>query len=50
LTSLRTSGGITVYNILEAARGAIVLTLTFLFYPYLARAKVNPWSPSLAVE
>ena len=36
--------------ILDAANGAIVLTLTLRFSPSLARAMVNPWSANLAIE
>jgi len=46
----RTSFGITVSVILEAAIGAIVLVNILYFSPSLARVRVNPWSPSLAVE
>jgi hypothetical protein len=40
----------TVYNILDAASGAIVFTLTLRFSPSLASAIVNPWSANLAIE
>ena len=38
LTVFKTSGGMTVSSILVAARGAIVFTKMFLFYPSLANA------------
>jgi len=40
----------TVSVILEAARGAMVFVKILYFSPSLAKVRVNPCNPSLAVE
>lgn len=44
------SGGKVVAVILVAPTGAMVLVKMFLFSPSLAKVKVKPWVPNLAVE
>jgi hypothetical protein len=50
LTIFNISSGVTVANILEAAKGAITFVLILFFSPYFAKAKVNPTNPILAAE
>jgi hypothetical protein len=47
---LRTSAGMTVSVILDAATGAITFTLIFLLSPSFAKAVVNPTNASFAAE